>query len=71
MAQFKPQTRTVSVLVGQTVTVNFKIGPDVVHTENVTVVGTSRLVETRTSRDSARMSPPSRCAIFPRTSATS
>jgi hypothetical protein len=45
--RFKPQTRTVQVLVGQTVTVNFKISPDVVHVEEVTVVG-QRLVDTRT-----------------------
>jgi Carboxypeptidase regulatory-like domain/TonB dependent receptor len=47
VASFKPQSRTVQVLVGQTVTVNFKISPDVVHVEEVTVVG-QRLVDTRT-----------------------
>ena len=39
VGQYKPQTRTVQVLVGQTVTANFKVSPDVVHVEEVTVVG--------------------------------
>jgi hypothetical protein len=37
------------VLVGQTVTLNFRVSPDVVVTESVTVVGDTRLVDTRTS----------------------
>src|SRR5262245_66384886 len=45
MPQYKPQTRTVQVLVGQMVTANFKIGPDVVYTEAVQVVASSRLIE--------------------------
>src|SRR6267142_564843 len=49
MPQYKPQVKTVQVLLGQTVTTNFKIGPDVVYTEAVQVVGSSRLVETKTS----------------------
>jgi len=49
MNQYKPQAKTVQVLVGQTVTVNFKIDPDIIYTESVTVVGNSRLVETRTA----------------------
>ena len=50
MAPYKPQAQRVQVLVGQNVTVNFRITSDLVHTENVTVVGTSnRLVETKTS----------------------
>ena len=49
MPQYKAQTKTVQVLLGQTVTANFKIGPDVVYTENVQVVGSSRLIETKTS----------------------
>jgi outer membrane receptor protein involved in Fe transport len=49
MPQYKPQVKTVQVLLGQTVTTNFKIGPDVVYTESVQVVGSSRLVETKTS----------------------
>jgi hypothetical protein len=48
-AQYKPEARTVEVLVGQTVTLNFRVTPDVVYTENVTVVGDTRLVETRKS----------------------
>ena len=50
LPQYKAQTRTVQVLLGQTVTANFKIGPDVVYTEAVQVVASSRLVETRTSQ---------------------
>ena len=50
MPQYKAQTKTVQVLLGQTVTANFKIGPDVVYTENVQVVGSSRLIETKTSQ---------------------
>jgi hypothetical protein len=49
MNQYKPQARTVQVLAGQTVTVNFKIDPDVIYTESVEVVGNSRLVQTRTA----------------------
>ncbi len=51
MPQFKPQSKTLQVQVGQSVTANFKITPDVLYTEQVQVVGNSRLVETRTSRD--------------------
>jgi hypothetical protein len=46
MSQYKPQTQKVQLLLGQNVTVNFKIGPDVMYTESVQVVGSSRLVET-------------------------
>ena len=49
VSQYKPEAKTVEVLVGQTVTLNFRINPDVVVTESVTVVGDTRLVETRTS----------------------
>jgi outer membrane receptor protein involved in Fe transport len=55
MQQYKPQAKTVQVLVGQTVTANFKIGPDVIYTEQVQVVGSSRLVETRTSEVSTNV----------------
>jgi outer membrane receptor protein involved in Fe transport len=48
-AQYKPQARTVEVLVGQSATVNFRVTPDVVYTENVTVVGDTRLLDTRES----------------------
>lgn len=49
MPTYKPASRTVQVLVGQSVTANFKVGPDVMYTESVEVVGDSRLVETRTA----------------------
>jgi hypothetical protein len=49
VAQYKPEAKTVEVLVGQTVTLNFRISPDVVFAESVTVVGNTRLVDTRTS----------------------
>ncbi len=49
-AQYKPQARTVEVLVGQAVTVDFRITADVVYAENVTVVGEARIIETRTSQ---------------------
>ncbi len=45
--KYKPQSRTVQLLVGQTITVAFKIAPDLVVMESVEVVG-SRLVDTRT-----------------------
>ncbi len=47
--QYKPAARTVQVLVGQTVSVDFRVKPDVVYTEAVQVVGSNRLVETRNS----------------------
>ena len=50
VSQFKPEARTVEVLVGQTVTANFRITPDMVYAEAVTVVGDTRLVDTRTSQ---------------------
>jgi hypothetical protein len=49
VSQYKPEAKTVEVLVGQTVTLNFRISPDVVFAESVTVVGDTRLVDTRTS----------------------
>ena len=49
MDQYKPQGRTVEVLVGQTTNANFRVTPDVVYTEDVTVVGDTRLVDTRTT----------------------
>jgi outer membrane receptor protein involved in Fe transport len=56
MNQYKPQSRTVQVMVGQALTVNFKVTPDVLYTEQVQVVGESRLVETRTSEISTTVS---------------
>ncbi len=49
VSQYKPEARTVEVLVGQTVNLNFRITPDVMYTEAVTVVGNTRLVDTRKS----------------------
>jgi Carboxypeptidase regulatory-like domain len=49
MPQFKPQSKTVEVLVGQTVTADFRITPDVIYAESVTVIGDTRLVDTRKS----------------------
>jgi hypothetical protein len=49
MNQYKPQSKTVQVQVGQSLTMNFRVTPDVLYTEQVQVVGNSRLVETRTS----------------------
>lgn len=50
MNQYKPQARTVQLVVGQNVTLSFRITPDLVYAEQVQVVGTgSRLVETKTA----------------------
>ena len=49
VSQYKPEAKTVEVLVGQTVNLNFRITPDVMYTEAVTVVGNTRLVDTRKS----------------------
>src|SRR5436190_10080584 len=55
MNQYKPQAKTIEVLVGATVTLNFRIEPDVIYTESVEVVGNSRLVETRTAEVSTNV----------------
>jgi Carboxypeptidase regulatory-like domain/TonB dependent receptor len=55
MEQFKPQTKTVEVLVGQTITVDFRIGADVMFAETVSVVGSTRLVDTRKSEISTNV----------------
>jgi Carboxypeptidase regulatory-like domain/TonB dependent receptor len=49
VSQYQPQTKTVEVLVGQAVSLDFRITTDPVFTEAVTVVGDTRLVDTRTS----------------------
>jgi outer membrane receptor protein involved in Fe transport len=54
MDQYKPQARTVQVLVAQTVTVDFAVRPDVAYTETVQVVG-ERLVDTRTTEVSTNV----------------
>lgn len=46
MATYQPQARTVQVLVGQTLTVNFLVSAEMLLVENVTVVG-SRIQENR------------------------
>jgi hypothetical protein len=56
-AQFKPQAKKVEVLVGQTATLDFRISSDIVLTENVTVVGETRIVETRTSQVTTNVTP--------------
>jgi hypothetical protein len=55
MPQYKPAAKTVEVLVGQTLTVAFRVTPDLVYAENVQVVGSNRLVETRTSEVSTNV----------------
>src|SRR5207248_184726 len=55
MPQYKPAARVVEVLVGQTVTVSLRVTPDLVYAENVQVVGSNRLVETRTSEISTNV----------------
>jgi hypothetical protein len=55
MDQFKPTTRTVEVLVGQTVTLDFRVTPDLIYTESVSVVGDTRLVDTRRSEVSTNV----------------
>jgi hypothetical protein len=49
VSQYKPEAKTVEVLVGQTVSLNFRITPDLMYAESVAVVGDTRLVDTRKS----------------------
>ena len=50
MPQYKPQAKSVELPVGQNVTVSFRVTPDLLFAENVTVVGSAnRLVETKTA----------------------
>jgi carboxypeptidase family protein/TonB-dependent receptor-like protein len=49
VSQYKPEAKTVEVLVGQTVSLNFRITPALVYAEAVTVVGNTRLLDTRKS----------------------
>lgn len=55
MSQYKPQAKTVQVLVGQTATLDFKVTPDLLFVESVTVVG-ELLVETRTAEVATNVS---------------
>jgi hypothetical protein len=48
LPQYKPQAKIVQVLLGQTVTANFTISPDLLVVEQVQVVG-DRLVEVKTA----------------------
>lgn len=54
MDQYKPQARTIQVSVGQTLTVDFRVSPDVTYTETVEVVS-ERLVDTRTTEVSTNV----------------
>ena len=55
MDQFKPQSKTVELLVGQTITLDFRVTPDVIYTETVSVIGNTRLVDTRKSEISTNV----------------
>ena len=48
MSQYKPQARTVTALVGQTLSVDFRVSPDVTYSETVQVVS-ERLSDIRTT----------------------
>jgi outer membrane receptor protein involved in Fe transport len=48
LAQYKPQARTVQLLVGQTVTVDFAVSPELTYAETVTVVS-ERLADVKTT----------------------
>ena len=52
--QYKPQVRTVQVLVGQNLVVDFTVSPDVAYTETVQVVS-ERLEDTRTTEISTNV----------------
>src|SRR5688572_14112258 len=47
--QYKPETRTVQVLIGRTATLDFALTASPTFAERVEVVGSTRLAETRTS----------------------
>lgn len=49
MPQYKPAARTLQVLVGQNIDLDFRLTPELVYAENVTVVG-DLAVDTRTSQ---------------------
>ena len=71
MPQYKPQSKTVQVLLGQSVTANFKIGPDVMYAEAVEVVGLVAAGRDAHVPGVDQRHDRSRCGIFRRTSATS
>src|SRR5438128_6801982 len=48
MSQYKPQSKTLQLVLGNNVTVNFRITPELVYTEQVEVVaGTGRVVDVK------------------------
>src|SRR4030095_5351349 len=49
MSQYKPAARKLQVLVGQNINLEFRLTPDLVYAENVTVVG-ERAVDIKTSQ---------------------
>ena len=55
VSQYKPQAKTVEILVGQNVTVDFVISPDVGYTETVQVVSEERLTDMRTTEVSTNV----------------
>ncbi|MFZ2492737.1 MAG: TonB-dependent receptor [Thermoanaerobaculia bacterium] len=56
---YKEQTRSVQVLIGQTLTADFKLTVDALYTENITVVGetTQLLVDTKSSEVTTNITP--------------
>jgi len=56
---YKEQSRTIQVLIGQSLTVDFRLTLDAVFTENVTVIGekTQLLIDTRSSAISTNITP--------------
>jgi hypothetical protein len=56
---YQEQSRTVQVLVGQTLTVDFRLTVDALFTENITVVGesTQLLIDTRSTEVSTNITP--------------
>jgi len=50
MSQYKPQSKSLQLVLGNNVTVNFRITPDLVYTEQVEVVaGTGRIMEMKSA----------------------
>jgi hypothetical protein len=49
MDRYKPQAKTVQLVLGSPVTLDFRVTPDLVYTEQVEVVGEGRIVEHKTS----------------------
>src|SRR5262245_46890068 len=49
MSQYKPAARRLEVLVGQNITLEFRLTPDLVYAENLTVIG-ERALDIKTSQ---------------------